>query len=228
MRMFKLALQDLPRAMAFTARTFVASEPTSVALNFTTCDFVTAFSDVMKKSVESDYSFAIEDATGNIVAQSLSLPYTTFASAQYGHTREAAPMFDLFSKMDVYVPVKNCVVVFAISSDIEGKGLASALLAHTIDRASRDGYAMMMGDCTNVKSQRMFQKHGFHQCVEICYEDFKYGVTKPFENIVDTRGIQRMILDLSSPHDKCSRSYHSSSFNSNFIPITMSEKLNNI
>jgi GNAT superfamily N-acetyltransferase len=195
--MFQLALKDFSRAMAFTARTFVASEPTSTALRLTKCDFVTAFSDVVKKSVESGYSFAIEDNAGDIVAQSLSLPYTTFASASYGHIRENAPMLDLFSKLDAYIPTKDCIVMFAISSDIEGKGLASALLTRTIDKASRDGFGMMMGDCTNFKSQNMFTKHGFHVRVEINYKNFEYGVTKPFEIIVDTRGIQRMVLDLS-------------------------------
>jgi predicted GNAT family acetyltransferase len=195
--MFQLALKDLPRAMAFTARTFVANEPTSVALKSTTCDFVTTFADIMKKSVESGYSFAIEDSAGDIVAQSLSIPYDTFASANYGHTREAAPMLDLFSKLDAYVPTKECVVVFAISSVIEGKGLASALLTRTVDQASRDGYQMVMGDCTNFKSQNMFNKHGFKTRVEINYKNFEYGVTKPFESIVDTRGIQRMVIDLT-------------------------------
>jgi hypothetical protein len=56
---------------------------------------------------------------------------------------------------------------------------------------------MVMGDCTNFKSQNMFAKFGFENRVEINYKNFEYGVTKPFESIVDTRGIQRMILNLS-------------------------------
>ncbi|AGE56457.1 acetyltransferase [Paramecium bursaria Chlorella virus NE-JV-1] len=194
--MFRLASKDLPRAMAFTARTFVASEPTSVALKLTTCDFVTAFQDVMQKAVESGYSFAVENEQKNIVAQSLSVPYATFASANYGHTRETAPMFDLFSHLDSYEPHENTIVVFAISSEIKGRGLASALLARTIEQASRDGYSSVLADCTNFKSQKLFAKYGFLKRVEINYKNFEYGVTKPFESIVDTRGIQRMTLSV--------------------------------
>ena len=192
--MFKLTLRDLPRAMAFTARTFVAQEPTSVALKFTTCDFVTAFADVMTKSVNSGFSYAVEDNNGNIVAQSLSIDYDTFMMANYGHTREAAPMFDLFSKLDAYVPNKECVVVFAISSEVQGKGLASALLSTTIEEAKRGGYSMVLADCTNFKSQNLFSKFGFSTKVEINYKNYEYGVTKPYATINDTKGIQRMIL----------------------------------
>lgn len=194
--MFKLALKDVPRAMAFTARTFVAQEPTSVALNFTTCDFVTAFADVMTKSIESGLSYAVEDNSGNIVAQSLSIDYNTFAMANYGHTRESAPMFDLFSKLDAYVPNKECVVVFAISSEVQGKGLASALLSSTIEEARRSGYSMVLADCTNFKSQKLFSKFGFSKKVEINYKNYEYGVAKPYASINDTRGIQRMILNI--------------------------------
>lgn len=193
--MFKLALKDLPRAMAFTARTFVDQEPTSVALKLTTCDFVTAFADVMTKSVGSGFSYAVEDIDGNIVAQSLSIPYDAFLMANYGHTREAAPMFDLFSKLDAYVPNKDCIVVFAISSEVQGKGLASALLFSTIEEAKRQNYQMVLGDCTNFKSQKLFSKLGFATKVEINYKNYEYGVTKPFASINDTRGIQRMILN---------------------------------
>ena len=194
--MFKLTLKDVSRAMAFTARTFVAQEPTSVALKFTTCDFVTSFADVMTKSVESGLSFAVEDENGDIVAQSLSIDYDTFVMAKYGHTRESAPMFDLFSKLDAYVPNKECVVVFAISSEVQGKGLASALLTSTIEEANRIGYSMVLADCTNFKSQNLFSKFGFSTKVTINYKNYEYGVTKPYACINDTQGIQRMILNI--------------------------------
>lgn len=194
--MFKLALKDVSRAMAFTARTFVAQEPTSVALKFTTCDFVTSFADVMTKSIESGLSFAVEDEYGDIVAQSLSIDYDTFVMANYGHTRESAPMFDLFSKLNAYVPNKECVVVFAISSEVQGKGLASALLTSTIEEANRSGYSMVLADCTNFKSQNLFSKFGFSTKVTINYKNYEYGVTKPYACINDTQGIQRMVLHI--------------------------------
>lgn len=194
--MFKLALRDVPRAMAFTARTFVAQEPTSVALKFTTCDFVTSFADVMTKSIESGLSFAVEDDNGDIVAQSLSIDYDTFTMANYGHTRESAPMFDLFSKLDAYVPKKECAVVFAISSEVQGKGLASALLSSTIEEAKRSGYSMLLADCTNFKSQNLFSKFGFVGKITINYKNYEYGVTKPYACINDTQGIQRMVLHI--------------------------------
>ena len=194
--MFKLTLKDVSRAMAFTARTFVAQEPTSVALKFTTCDFVTSFADVMTKSIKSGLSFAVEDENGDIVAQSLSIDYDTFVMANYGHTRESAPMFDLFSKLDAYVPNKECVVVFAISSEVQGKGLASALLTSTIEEANRSGYSMVLADCTNFKSQNLFSKFGFSTKVTINYKNYEYGVTKPYACINDTQGIQRMVLHI--------------------------------
>jgi GNAT superfamily N-acetyltransferase len=194
--MFKLTLKDVSRAMAFTARTFVAQEPTSVALKFTTCDFVTSFADVMTKSIKSGLSFAVEDENGDIVAQSLSIDYDTFVMAKYGHTRESAPMFDLFSKLDAYVPNKECVVVFAISSEVQGKGLASALLTSTIEEANRSGYSMVLADCTNFKSQNLFSKFGFSTKVTINYKNYEYGVTKPYACINDTQGIQRMVLHI--------------------------------
>jgi len=196
--MLRLVSKDVHRAMLFTAKTFVESEPTSKALKLTPCDFITTFSDVMKKSVESGYSFAVQNTDGDIVAQSLSLPFSTFSSAIYFHVREAEPMLNLFSQLDKYIPPDDTIVVFAISSTVSNKGLASTLLERTIRQASRDGYSTIMGDCTNFKSQNMFKKHGFHRRAEIEYKTFKYGITTPFRDIKDTRGVQRMILDLST------------------------------
>jgi ribosomal protein S18 acetylase RimI-like enzyme len=102
-------------------------------------------------------------------------------------------MLDLFSGLDSYVPPKDSIYMFAISSDFEGRGLGSALLATTIEAAGRSGYTTIMGDCTNHKSQSMFKKQGFVSIVEINYKSFEYGVNRPFECIVDTRGIQRMV-----------------------------------
>lgn len=194
--MIKLFPKDINRAMLFTARTFVESEPTSKALRLTSCDFITTFNDVMKKSIESGYSFAIQNPSGDIVAQSLSLPFSTFASSVYFHVKEAEPMLYLFSKLDACPIPSDSIVVFAISSTIPGKGLASALLEQTIQQASHDGYIFVVGDCTNFKSQKLFKKHGFYRQVEIEYDTFEYGVKKPFRSIQGTRGVQRMILNL--------------------------------
>lgn len=194
----RLVSRDVMRSLAFTTNTFVRSEPTSVALKLTSCDFMTAFQDVMKKCVESGFSYAMVE-NDVIIAQSLSVSYDVFSKARYGHTAETQPMFDLFEQLEVWKPDNHekCLVVFAISSDIEGRGLASRLLAETISRAKDRGFERIIGDCTNYKSQNMFAKHGFETVANIRYKDFSYGVRKPFENI-DTRDIRRMVLHLRS------------------------------
>jgi len=193
--MLRLTQSFIPKAIQFTSRTFVKSEPTSVALKFSVCDFATAFSDVMRESVESGYSFAIVE-NDTIVAQSLSVPYDKFVGANYGHTREAAPMFDLFSKLDVYEPAKKCLVIFAISSDVVQKGYASSLLRQTIEEARRDGFGEIIADCTNFKSQKLFEKYGFQTVVSIDYNSYRYGVMASFKSICGTDAIKRMVLEL--------------------------------
>jgi GNAT superfamily N-acetyltransferase len=149
----------------------------------------------MKKCVDSGYSFAhIEN--GEIVAQSLTVPYDIFTQANYGHTRETEPMFDLFSKLEVYEPAKKCLVVFAISSDVVQKGYASSLLRRTIEEARRDGFGEIIADCTNFKSQRLFEKYGFQTVVSIDYDSYRYGVMAPFKCICGTGAIKRMVLEL--------------------------------
>jgi hypothetical protein len=197
-QLVKLASKDIPRALAFTARTFVQKEPTSVALKLTTCDFVTTFADVMVASVNSGYSYAIVDSDDDIVAQSLSLPYHTFSRVKYGHTRETAPMFALFAELDKFIPPKNTIYIFAISTDVPNEGLATDLLLKTLGESRKDGYEHVAGDCTNVASQHLFKKHGFVKNVEVNYDTFEYGIKRPFQNIITTRGIQRMTCNLDN------------------------------
>jgi len=193
--MLRLSASYVAKAIQFTSLTFVKSEPTSVALKFTTCDFTTAFSDVMRKCVNSGYSFSVMK-DGEIVAQSLSVSYDAFIAANYGHTREAAPMFDLFSKLEVYEPAKKCLVIFAISSVIDRKGYASSLLRRTIEEARRGGFGEVIADCTNFKSQELFEKHGFRTVVSVDYDSYRYGVMFPFKSIRGTNDVKRMVLEL--------------------------------
>ncbi|AGE50094.1 acetyltransferase [Acanthocystis turfacea Chlorella virus Canal-1] len=193
--MIRLTTGHVRKAIQFTSRSFVKAEPTSVALKFTTCDFTTAFQDVMKKCVDSGYSFAhLED--DKIVAQSLAVPYDIFMTANNGHTRETEPMFDLFSELDVYEPRKRCLVMFALSSEVERQGYATSLLCRTIEEARRDGFGEIIADCTNFKSQRLFEKYGFQTVVSVRYDSYRYGVLAPFKSIRGTDDVKRMVLEL--------------------------------
>lgn len=189
--------KDSARIIRFVSRIFVASEPTSVALNFTECDFITAFQDVMRKCVQSNHSFSYLNG-GDIVAQSLSVSYDVFSKANYGYTRETQPMFDLFDKLETYRPSGKCLVMFALCSEFEGRGIASRLLRETIENAKNDGYQMIIADCTNIVSQHIFKRHDFKTVVEVKYRDFDYGIRKPFKDIETTESIQRMIYDIST------------------------------
>ena len=193
--MLRLTQSFIPKAIQFTSRTFVKAEPTSVALRFTTCDFTTAFQDVMKKCIDSGYSFAHME-NGEIVAQSLTVPYDIFMAANYGYTRETQPMFDLFAKLEVYEPKERCLVVFALSSEVERKGYAASLLRRTIEEARRDGFGEIIADCTNFKSQKLFEKYGFQTVVRVQYDSYRYGVLTPFKSIKCTNDVQRMVLEL--------------------------------
>ncbi|AGE55567.1 acetyltransferase [Acanthocystis turfacea Chlorella virus MN0810.1] len=191
--MLRLAHIHASKAIQFTTRTFIKAEPTSVALNFTTCDFATAFQDVMKKCVDSGYSFAHME-NGEIVAQSLTVPYDKFMTANYGYTRETQPMFDLFSELEIYEPKEKCLVVFALSSEVERKGYAASLIQRTIEEAKANGFGEIIADCTNFKSQKLFEKYGFQTVVRVEYDSYKYGVLYPFKSIKDTKDVQRMVL----------------------------------
>ncbi|AGE60012.1 acetyltransferase [Acanthocystis turfacea Chlorella virus WI0606] len=195
MYMLRLTPSHISKAIQFASRTFVKAEPTSVALKFTTCDFTTAFQDVMKKCIESGYSFAHME-NGEIVAQSLTVPYDIFTSANYGYTRETQPMFDLFSELEAYTPERKCLVVFALSSEVERKGYAASLLHRTIEEARCSGFKQIIADCTNFKSQKLFEKYGFQTVVRVQYDSYRYGVLTPFKSIKCTNDVQRMVLEL--------------------------------
>ncbi|AGE53442.1 acetyltransferase [Acanthocystis turfacea Chlorella virus GM0701.1] len=193
--MLRLTPSYVSKAIQFTSRTFVRAEPTSVALNFTTCDFTTAFQDVMKRCVDSGYSFAHME-NGEIVAQSLTVPYDIFMQANNGHTRETEPMFDLFSKLDTYTPKEKCLVVFALSSEVERKGYAASLLRRTVEEARCNGFGEIIADCTNFKSQKLFENYGFQTVVRVKYDSYRYGVLAPFKSIKCTNDVQRMVLKM--------------------------------
>lgn len=191
----RLVSANISKAIRFMSKTFVESEPTSVALKFTTCDFTTAFQDVMRKCVIGNQSFAIFE-NKEILAQSLSVDYETFSNANYGYTRETQPMFDLFEKLEIYKPSKKSLVIFGISSTVEKKGYASKLIDATINSAKTNGFEMIIADCTNIKSQNLFEKFGFETVVEIDYKTFEYGIKKPFSNIMHTTSLKRMVLNI--------------------------------
>jgi len=87
-------------------------------------------------------------------------------------------------------------VIFAISRDVVQKGYASSLLRRTIEEARRDGFGEIIADCTNFKSQKLFEKYGFQTVVSIDYDSYRYGVMAPFKSIHETDAIKRMVLEL--------------------------------
>ena len=191
--LIRLTTSYIPRAISFTSRNFVASEPTSVALKLTTCDFTTSFQNIMKHCVESGHSFAFVDANDNIKAQILNIPYDVYENMHYGNIRETDPMFDLFGNLDSYAPDDKCMYVFAIGSEVTGKGLATKLLEKTIEDSSAQGFKYIYGDCTNIISQNLFAKYGFNSVASVKYKGYKYGIMRPFDSINCTESIKRMV-----------------------------------
>lgn len=190
--LIKLTSEYTARAISFTSRNFVASEPTSIALKLTTCDFTTSFQNIMKQCVDYGHSFAFVDADDNIKAQILNIPYDAYENMHYGNIRETDPMFDLFGNLDCYTPDDKCMYVFAIGSEVTGKGLATKLLEKTIADSSSHGFKYIYGDCTNIISQNMFEKHGFETVGSVKYKGYKYGIRRPFDSIKCTEYIKRM------------------------------------
>jgi len=86
--------------------------------------------------------------------------------------------------------------VFSIASD--GRGLASQLLQHTIDEAKAHGFTSILADCTNIKSQKLFETYGFVTRSEVTYGGFEHkSGTYSFKNIDNTASIKRMELQLN-------------------------------
>ncbi|AGE54429.1 acetyltransferase [Paramecium bursaria Chlorella virus NYs1] len=191
--LIKLTSEYTYRAIAFASKNFTTSEPTSIALKLTTCDFTTSFQNIMKQCVEHDHSFAFVDANDNIKAQILNIPYEYYENMHYGNIRETDPMFDLFGNLDVYTPNDKCLYVFAIGSEDSGKGLATKLLEKTIEDSSSHGFKYICGDCTNFISQHMFEKYGFETIGSVKYKEYRYGITRPFDSINCTEYIKRMV-----------------------------------
>jgi L-amino acid N-acyltransferase YncA len=103
-------------------------------------------------------------------------------------------MFALFDAMK-YEPAGKCLYVFSIASD--GRGLASQLLQHTIDEARKEGFKSILADCTNIKSQNLFERHGFVTRSEVTYGGFEHkSGTYSFKNISNTTSIKKMELIL--------------------------------
>jgi hypothetical protein len=177
--------------MEVTSQIFAEKEPTSVALGITSDEFTDVFRSIMEKSVWSGHSYMAHSEYGDAVA--LNLPYDQFIEVEYNVSSKIEPMFALFDAMK-YEPTGKCLYVFSIASD--GRGLASQLLQHTIDEARKEGFKSILADCTNIKSQNLFEKHGFVTRAEVTYGSFEHKGVHSFKNVNTTRSIKKMELML--------------------------------
>lgn len=177
---------DVSRAIEFTSSIFSAAEPTSVALGITAEEFSYVFDDVMRKSVAGGLSFFEKNAV------ILSIPYDDFLRVKYNVISKIDPMFSLFDTLE-YEPdnADTCLYVFSIASSLRD-GSASRMLERTIAEATRAGFSSVLADCTNARSQRLFERFGFVVRASARYESFTYAGTKPFETILCTDSIFRM------------------------------------
>ena len=181
---------DIQSSMKFTSKLFATKEPTSVSLRITSKEFERAFRNVMEQSIASGYSYKYESKRGKAVI--LNIPYDQFVDIEYDVFDKIEPMFALFDAMN-YKPSGKCLYVFSIASD--ACGLANDLLKHTIDEARKHDFKCIVADCTNVKSQMLFEKHGFVVRSEITYDGFEQNIYS-FKNICGTKSIQKMELIL--------------------------------
>ena len=188
---YALSNDDLRFAIEFTSQIFADEEPTSVALGVTSDEFTDVFRSIMETSVSSGYSYASHSEHGDAVA--LNLPYDQFLGVEYNVSKKIEPMFALFDAMK-YEPSGKCLYVFSIASD--AKGLGSQLLKHTIDEAKAHGFTSILADCTNIKSQKMFERHGFVTRSEVTYGGFEHQGVYSFKNVSTTRSIKKMELML--------------------------------
>jgi N-acetylglutamate synthase-like GNAT family acetyltransferase len=189
---YALSDDDMRFSIEFTSQIFADKEPTSVALGVTSGEFTDVFRSIMEKSVWSGYSYASHSECGDAVA--LNIPYDQFLVVEYNVSRKIEPMFALFDAMK-YEPAGKCLYVFSIASD--GRGLASQLLQHTIDEARKEGFKSILADCTNIKSQNLFERHGFVTRSEVTYGGFEHkSGMYSFKNISNTTSIKKMELIL--------------------------------
>ena len=190
---YTISIDDMRFSIEFTSQIFADKEPTSVALGITSDEFAHVFQNIMEKSVLSGYSYASHSEYGDAVA--LNLQYDQFLGIEYNVLSKIEPMFALFDKLR-YVPSGKCLYVFSIASD--GRGLAGELLRHVIDEAEVRGFESILADCTNAKSQKLFAKLGFVTREEITYGCFEYKRVYSFKDIVGTKSIKRMELQLKN------------------------------
>jgi GNAT superfamily N-acetyltransferase len=184
---YALSNDDMRFAIEFTSQIFADKEPTSVALGVTSGEFTDVFRSIMEKSILSGYSYASHSEHGDAVA--LNLPYDQFLEVEYNVIDKIEPMFALFDAMK-YEPTGKCLYVFSIASD--GRGLASQLLQHTIDEAKAHGFESILADCTNIKSQKLFEMHGFVTRSEVTYGGFEHQGVYSFKNVSTTMSIKKM------------------------------------
>jgi len=189
--LYTLCNDDMRFSMEFTSQIFAEKEPTSVALGITSDDFTDVFRSIMETCVSSGYSYASHSECGDAVA--LNLPYDQFLEVDYNVSRKIEPMFALFDAMQ-YEPTGKCLYVFSIASD--AKGLASQLLQHVTNEAKAHGFTSILADCTNIKSQKLFEKHGFVTRSEVTYSGFEHKGVHSFKNVNTTRSIKKMELML--------------------------------
>ena len=190
---YTLSNDDMRFSIEFTSQIFADKEPTSVALGITSDEFAHVFQNIMEKSVLSGYSYASHSEYGDAVA--LNLSYDQFLEMEYNVISKIEPMFALFDMLQ-YTPSGKCLYVFSIASD--GRGLASQLLQHTIDEAKVRGFDTILADCTNIKSQELFKKHGFVTRSKVTYGGFEHNGVYSFKNIDNTASIKRMELQLNN------------------------------
>lgn len=179
---------DVSRAIEFTSSIFSAAEPTSVALGITAEEFSYVFDDVMRKSVEGGLSFSEKNAV------ILSIPYDDFLRVKYNVISKIEPMFSLFDTLEYkYKPdnADTCLYVFSIASSSRD-GSASRMLQRMIAEATCLGFSSVLADCTNSRSQRLFERVGFATRASTQYDSFTYAGIKPFETILCTDDIFRM------------------------------------
>ena len=187
--LYTLSNDDMRFSIEFTSQIFADKEPTSVACGVTSDEFTDVFRSIMENSVLSGHSYASHSEYGDAVA--LNLPYDQFLEMEYNVISKIEPMFALFDMLQ-YTPSGKCLYVFSIASD--GRGLASQLLQHTIDEAKAHGFTSILADCTNIKSQKLLETHGFVTRFEITYGDFEHKGVYSFKNVSTTRSIKMMEL----------------------------------
>lgn len=184
---YTLGGDDMRFSMEFTSQIFADKEPTSMALGITSDEFTGVFRSIMEKSVLSGYSYASHSKCGDAVA--LNIPYDQFLEVEYNVVSKIEPMFALFDTLH-YTPSGKCLYVFSIASD--GRGLARQLLQHVIDEAKAHGFTSILADCTNIKSQKLFETHGFVTRSEVTYGGFEHQGIYSFKDVRTTRSIKKM------------------------------------